>query len=180
VDVKTNTQLTAAGASKMNNNENVNLSLTNIWSVTCLDKDGNIKWSETKKNLITTEGLNHILDTQFHAGTAVTTWYIGLKGTGTPAAADTLASHSTWTEVSDYSGTRKEWTEGAASAGSMTNASSVDFSVTGTATVAGAFLGSATSGSTGTLYGVVDFASSRAVISGDTLQVTVTVTAASS
>jgi len=157
-----------------------NLGLTNIWSVTCLDKDGNVKWSETKKNLITTEGLNHILDTQFHAGTAVTTWYIGLKGAGTPAASDTLASHATWSEVSDYSGTRKEWTEGAASAGSMTNASSVDFSVTGTATVAGAFLASATSGTTGTLYGVVDFASSRSVISGDTLQVTVTVTAASS
>ena len=157
-----------------------NLGLTNIWSVTCLDKDGNVKWSETKKNLITTEGLNHILDTQFHAGTPVTTWYIGLKGAGTPAAGDTLASHSTWSEVSDYSGTRKEWTEGAASSGSMTNASSVDFSITGTATVAGAFLASATSGTTGTLYGVVDFASSRSVISGDTLQVTVTVTAASS
>lgn len=164
----------------MNNNENVNLSLTNIWTLTCLDSDGNIKWSETKKNLITTEGLNHILDTQFHAGTAVTTWYIGLKGAGTPAAGDTLASHSTWTEVADYAGTRKEWTEGAAASGSMTNASSVDFAVNGTATVAGAFLASPTSGTTGTLYGVVDFASSRSVISGDTLQVTVTVTAASS
>ena len=37
----------------------------------------------------------------------------------------------------------------------------------------------AATGTAGTLYGVVDFSSSRAVISGDTLQVTVTVTAAS-
>jgi hypothetical protein len=156
-----------------------NLGLTNIWSVTCLDKDGNVKWAEEKKNLIKTVGLNHILDTQFHAGTATTTWYIGLKGSGTPVAGDTMASHSAWSELAGYSGSRKEWTEGAASSGSMTNASSVDFSVTGTATVAGAFLNTAATGTAGTLYGVVDFSSARSVISGDTLQVTVTVTAAS-
>ncbi len=156
-----------------------NLGLTNIWNVTCLDKDGNVKWNEEKKNLITTVGLNHILDTQFHASTQVTTWSIGLKGAGTPAAGDTMASHATWSEITDYSGDRKEWTEGAASGGSMTNASSVDFSVTGTATIAGAFLNTASTGTAGTLYGVVDFSSARSVISGDTLQVTVTVTAAS-
>ena len=159
--------------------DNVNLGLANYWKVTCLDKDGNVKWEEDKKNLITTAGLNHILDTQFHAGTQVTTWYIGLKGAGTPAAADTMASHSSWAELTGYSGNRKEWTEGAASSGSMTNSSSVDFSITGTATVAGAFLNTAATGTAGVLYGVVDFSSSRAVISGDTLQVTVTVTAAS-
>ena len=160
--------------------DNVNLGLANYWKVTCLDKDGNVKWEEDKKNLITTVGLNHILDTQFHAGTQVTTWYIGLKGAGTPAAADTMASHSSWSELTNYSGNRKEWTEGAASSGSMTNSSSVDFSINGTATVAGAFLNTAATGTAGVLYGVVDFSSSRAVISGDTLQVTVTVTAASS
>jgi len=169
----------AEGVNTMQQNENVGLELTNIWTVTCLDAQGNEKWSETKKNIIVTEGLNHILDTQFHAGTQVTTWYIGLKGSGTPAAGDTLASHGSWSEITDYSGDRKEWTEGAASSGSMTNASSVDFSITGSATVAGAFLASTTD-NTGVLYGVVDFSSSRSVLSGDTLQVTVTVTAASS
>ena len=170
----------ATGATTMKQQENVGVELTNIWTMTCLDSSGNVKWSETKKNLITTEGLNHILDSTFHASTQVTTWYIGLKGSGTPAAGDTLASHSGWSEITDYSGSRPAWTEGAASSGSMTNSSSVDFSITGTATIAGAFLASAASGTTGTLYGVVDFASSRAVLSGDTLQVTVTVTAASS
>ena len=170
----------ATGATTMKQQENVGVELTNIWTMTCLDSSGNVKWSETKKNLITTEGLNHILDSTFHASTQVTTWYIGLKGSGTPAAGDTLASHSSWSEITDYSGSRPAWTEGAASSGSMTNSSSVDFSITGTATIAGAFLASAASGTTGTLYGVVDFASSRSVLSGDTLQVTVTVTAASS
>ena len=163
----------------MNTLENVNLGLVNYWKVTCLDKDGNIKWEENNKNIIVTAGLNHILDTQFHATTQVTTWYIGLKGAGTPLAADVMSSHSSWSELTGYSGDRKEWTEGAASSGSMTNGSSVDFSVTGTATVAGAFLNTAATGTAGTLYGVVDFSSARSVINGDTLQVTVTVTAAS-
>lgn len=170
----------------MNTNENINLGLTNIWEVVCLDSEGNEKWREKKKNLIVTEGLNKILDVMFHGTTAIGTWYIGLKGSGTPAAADTLASHATWSELKGdgdagtyYSGTRKAWTEGASASGSMTNATSVDFAIAATATVAGAFLCSATSGTTGTLYGAVDFTSSRSVISGDTLQVTVTVTAAS-
>jgi len=156
-----------------------NLGLKNIWKVTCLDASGNVKWKEEKKNLITTVGLNHILDTQFHASTQVTAWSIGLKGAGTPVAGDTMASHASWSEITDYTGDRKEWTEGAAASGSMTNASSVDFTINGTATIAGAFLNTAATGTAGTLYGVVDFASARSVISGDTLQVTVTVTAAS-
>jgi hypothetical protein len=180
VDIKTTNKFNATGATTMKQQENVGLALTNIWTMTCLDSSGNVKWSETKKNLITTEGLNHILNTQFHGGTQVSPWYIGLKGTGTVAAADTLASHAGWSEVTDYDGNRKEWTEGAASSGSMTNSSSVDFSINGTATVAGAFLSSVATGTSGTLYGVVDFASSRSVLSGDTLQVTVTVTASSS
>ena len=158
---------------------NVNIGLANFWKVTCLDKDGNIKWEENKKNLIVTAGLNHILDVEFHATTQVTTWYIGLKGAGSVAAGDTMASHSGWAELTGYSGDRKAWTEGAASSGSMTNSSSVDFTINATATVAGAFLNTAATGTSGTLYGAVDFSSSRAVISGDTLQVTVTVTAAS-
>lgn len=159
--------------------DNVDIGLANYWKVTCLDADGNVKWEENKKNIIVTAGLNHILDTQFHATTQVTTWYIGLKGAGTPQAADTMSSHSSWSELTGYSGNRKAWTEGAASSGSMTNGTSVDFTINATATVAGAFLNTAATGTNGALYGVVDFSSSRAVISGDTLQVTVTVTAAS-
>ncbi len=159
--------------------QDVNIGLANFWKVTCLDKDGNVKWEENKKNIIVTVGLNHILDTQFHATTQVTAWYIGLKATGTPLAADTMASHSSWAELTGYAGDRKAWTEGAAASGSMTNGTSVDFTINATATIAGAFLNTAATGTAGTLYGVVDFSSSRDVISGDTLQVTVTVTAAS-
>lgn len=175
--INTNTTVVAEGGIKMKKETSIGLNLNNRWVVTCVGADGEVKWTEEKDNLITTAGLNHILDTSFHAGTAVTTWYIGLKGSGTAAAADTLASHGSWTEAAGYAGTRKEWTEGASSAGSMTNSASVDFTINATATVAGAFLASATSGTTGTLYGIVDFTAARSVLSGDTLQITVTVTA---
>jgi hypothetical protein len=157
-------------------NLNEELGFNNIYKVVCRGADGEVKWIEEQPNLVTTEGKNHLLDTVFHGGTAVTTWYIGLKAAGTALVADTLAAHSSWAEVSTYSGTRKAWTEGAASSGSTTNASSVDFAISGTATAAGAFLASATSGTTGTLLGVADFSTSRSIVSGDTLQVTLTVT----
>jgi hypothetical protein len=154
---------------------NEELGFNNIYKVICRGADGEVKWIEEQPNLVTTVGKNHLLDTVFHAGSAVTTWYIGLKAAGTALVADTLASHSSWSEVSTYAGTRKEWTEGAASSGSTTNASSVDYAINATATVSGAFLASATSGTTGTLFGVAEFSSSRSVVSGDTLQVTLTV-----
>lgn len=94
-----------------------------------------------------------------------------------------MASHSGWTEVTDYSqSVRQTLTLGTAAAGSIDNsASKASYSINATATVAGAFINSDStkSGTSGTLYGVVDFASSRSVISGDTLEVTVTLTAAS-
>ena len=167
----------------MQHDTDMNLGLKNIWEVVCLDSDGNEKWREINKNLVTTEGLNHVLSSTLDGGTQITTWYVGLKGTGSAAAGDTMASHSGWSEVTDYSqSVRQTLTLGTAAAGSIDNsASKASYSINATATVAGAFINSDStkSGTSGTLYGVVDFASSRSVISGDTLEVTVTLTAAS-
>ena len=77
---------------------------------------------------------------------------------------------------------RQTLTLGTPAAGSVSNtASKATFSINGTTTIFGAFLTTSNtkSGTAGTLYGVVDFGSSRAVISGDTLEITVTLTAAS-
>jgi len=143
----------------------------------CRDRFGNIKWEETFRNLVTTEGKNSILDVYFDAATQITTWYCGLKGAGDAAAADTLASHSGWTEVTDYSGDRKAITFGEPSNGSLAASSAVSFAINDTATVAGAFITSAETGTSGTLYSAGDFANSRSVEDGDTLNVTPTVTA---
>ena len=64
----------------------------------------------------------------------------------------------------------------------LNTASKATFSINATSTVAGAFVVSnnaASDATAGTLYGVVDFASARDVVSGDTLEVTVPLTAAS-
>ena len=59
-------------------------------------------------------------------------------------------------------------------------AAKASFDINGSTTIFGAFVttNSTKGGTSGTLYGAADFAASRAVISGDTLNVTVTLTAA--
>jgi hypothetical protein len=152
-----------------------------VLEATCLDASGNVKWSEKKHNIMTDEGLNHILDVVLHATTQVTTWYVGLALTGTKAAGDTLASHAGWTEFTSYTGNRVAYNEAAAATKVTTNsASPASFAINGAGTVYGAFLASAASGTTGTLLAAVDFSGSRVVANLDTLNVTYQITAADS
>lgn len=144
------------------------------YKLTCRDKDGNVKWEETIRNLVTTEGKNDIIDKYFKGSSYTAAWYLGLKGTGSAAAGDTLASHAGWSEVTPYSGNRPAITWGTTSSGSN-EATEVSISITGTATVAGAFIASVNSGTSGVLYSASDFSASRSVASGDTLGVTPTV-----
>ena len=167
----------------MKHDNDYTIGLKNIWEVVCYGSDGKEKWRELNDNLVVTVGLNALL-TEFFKGSSYTaTWCIGLKGTGTAQAADTMSSHSTWSEITDYTqSARPTIVLGTPDAGSVTNsASKSDFSINGSTTIYGAFLANASAkgGTGGILYGVVDFGSSRAVISGDTLVVTVTLTAAS-
>lgn len=145
--------------------------------VECFDKDGRLRWREEFDNLVTTAGLNALLDNTFTAAASGVNWYVGLvtgPGSGTTfAAGDTLASHAGWTEATPYSGNRPAWTRnGAASGGAMSNSSSkASFAITANATIAGAFLCSVNTGTSGILYGEGDFAADRAVLIGDTLNV---------
>jgi hypothetical protein len=140
----------------------------------------NKKWEKVQKNLVPTAGLNHINDVVFHGSTQVATWYFGLLAASpTPAAGDTMSSHVGWTEFTAYDeATRPEWTEGAASGGSTTNSSTVDFTCsTDSSTVAGGFITSnnTKSGTTGTLISVAAFSGgNQALDDGDVLKVTAT------
>jgi hypothetical protein len=160
------------------------MSIHGTYHAVCYDSDGNIKWEDDIKNLVTTVGKNFTLDTTLGntAGGAVV---MGLKGTGTAAVTDTQSSHAGWLEVGlanapTYSGNRPTPSFSAASAGSKTTSSAVSFSMTSTGTVAGCFInigGSATKDSTtGTLFSAGDFSSSKAVVNGDTIAVTYTAT----
>jgi hypothetical protein len=132
-------------------------------------------------NGITDVGLNHILNTEFDAGTQVTTWYIGLVDNASFSAfatADTMASHAGWLEATGYSeSVRQTWGAGAASARSITNATAATFSINGSATLKGVFIttNSTKSGTTGTLWSTAAFASTVSVINGDSMKITYTV-----
>ena len=160
------------------------MSIHGTYHAVCYDANGNVKWEDDIINLVTTVGKNFTLDTTLGnvAGGAVV---MGLKGTGTAVVADTQASHASWLEVGlanapTYTGNRPTPSFSAASAGSKATSSAVSFSMTSTGTVAGCFInigGSATKdNTTGTLFSAGDFSSSKAVVNGDTIAVTYTVT----
>ena len=150
----------------------------NDYSVECVGADGKVKWVDGFRNIVVTTGLNKYLDATIKTGLASPAWYVALKGTGSIIAADTMASHGGWTTLSNYSNaTNPAYTTGTISAGSVSNtASKAVFTINGSATVAGAFMcdNSAVGGATGILFGGGDFGTPRAVISGDTLNVTIT------
>lgn len=149
----------------------------------CYGPDGLLKWREEVDNLTVNVGLDDILTQYWKGSTYTAAHYVGLKGAGTVAAGDTMASHAGWSEITAYSeGTREALTLGSVSSQSVDNsASKASFSINDTATVAGAFVttNSTKGGTTGTLVGAADFAASKSVTSGDTLNVTATLTATS-
>lgn len=149
--------------------------------------DGRLKWVEDFHNLVVTAGLNDSLDKHFKGSTYTAAWYVGITG-ATPsfAAGDTMGSHGGWTEVTAYDeATRPALTLGDVAAGSVDNsASKARFTVStnGTA-IGGAFITSNNTrgGGTGTLYGGGAFsAGNKTLDDGDTLDVTITLTAAAS
>ena len=161
-----------------------------VYKIQCHDKDGNLKWEDEAPNLVVNEGLQDMNAKYFTGTTYTAAWYLGLYGSGatnSPAAGNTMASHSSWTEVTAYSqSTRPACTFGTpttANPSVATNsASPASFSINATTTVGGAFLTSNNTkgGSTGTLYSAADFSSpgDRSVVSGDTLSVTYTLSLA--
>lgn len=174
-DVQAASLIAGAGSSE-------NLSVSGAYTVECFDAEGNLKWSEQIKNLVVTVGKNSMLDEFFTGSNYSAAWYLGLvNGASSPTynAADTMSSHSGWSEFTSYSNaTRPAPTWTAASSGSKaTNATS--FNINGSGTVAGAFMttNDTISGTTGTLYSAGNFSGgSRTVASGDTLNVTYTAT----
>lgn len=154
------------------------------FEVVCRDAAGRVKWRDTVDNLWTTAGKNSVLDKFLDLGAAHTAIHMGLKGTGSAAAGDTMSSHAGWLEVGGsnaptYSGNRLVPSFSAASSGSKATSSAVAFSITGSGTVAGCFIvmsGSATKdNTTGTLFSAGDFSGgSKTVSNGDTVNVTYT------
>jgi len=158
------------------------LSSGGVFTVTCMDKDGNEKWVDIAPNLVVNTGLQD-MNTKFFTGSAYTAaWYIGLvNGTSTTttfSGGDTLATHAGWTENSSYAGNRKAASFSTATLADPSNinnsASAASFTMSANATIAGAFLANVATGTSGLLFSAADFQSpgDRTVVSGDVLNIT--------
>lgn len=155
-----------------------------VFTITCYDKNGNLKWEDSAKNLVVNQGLKDMNDKYFSGSGYTAAWYLGLitgPSSGTSfVAGDTLAIHGGWTEDTNYSGNRKAVTFGAATTADPSvisnSGSPAQFTMNGTTTIAGAFLTTVASGTSGILFSEADFQSpgDRAVVSGDVLNVTYT------
>lgn len=154
-----------------------------VYKIQCVGADGQVKWEEEMHNLVMNVGLQD-MNAKYFTGAAYTaTWFIGLitgPGSGTTfSATDTLASKA-WTEFTSYSGVRKTATFGTPSTAdpsvATNSASPASFTMTGSGTIAGAFLTNVSSGTSGLLFSASDFQApgDRTVVSTDVLNVTYT------
>lgn len=157
-----------------------------VFTATCVGPDGQVKWTEEFHNLVVNQGLQNMNQTYFNGSGYTAAWYIGLvSGATSPtyAAGNTLASHSGWTELvpgTAYTGNRQTAvfaTATTADPSVVTNsASPAAFPMlVNSTTVAGAFLCTAASGTSGVLFSAGSFTGgNKSVDAGDTLNVTYT------
>lgn len=157
------------------------------WNPQYRPKTGTLKgWEYLErewKNLVVNQGLNDLLDVTLSGATQDTTWFIGLQSaTPTNAAADTLASHGGWTEVTAYDETnRQAYVDAGASSQSLTNsASPAVFTINANGTdIGGAFLAGVNSGTSGRLYAGGAFTGGNITLNDNAvLEVVATFTAA--
>jgi len=171
-----------------------------FYEVVCRDAEGNIKWEEKFPNLVVAVGKQLMLDTLL-SGSAYTTVgpYLGLISGASPtfAAADTMTSHSGWTEFTNYtvsaSAVRGTASFSAATSSGTTpanittkTAAAITYTITGAGgTVGGCFLVTgpgavSTQGNTsGTLYSAGAFSVAKVTTVGDTVSVTYSTTSTS-
>jgi hypothetical protein len=136
--------------------------------------------------LVVNEGLQNMNQTYFKGSGYTAAWYLGLvSGATSPtyAAGNTLASHSGWTELvpgTAYTGNRQTVTFGTATTADpsvITNSASPSVfpMLVNSTVVAGAFLCTAATGTSGVLFSAGSFTGgNKSVDAGDTLNVTYT------
>ncbi len=164
--------------------QNSGLRFAGYFTVSCFDKNGRLKWKKTAKNGTTNEGLNYLLDVVLGSETKPS-WYVGLirdDNYSALAAGDTMASHAGWEEGDEYSqSARPQITFAAASSQQIANTEICAFFINATETMKGMFLtnDNTKGGTSGKLLCTALFdGGDEAVIDGDVLKVTYTLTAA--
>jgi len=179
-----------------------NLNSDGYYHVVCRDKDGNVKWEDGFENQVMQVGKILAMNTLLYTASGYTLVgpYLGLITSSTGySATDTMASHSDWTEFTNYtvggSAVRGTAVFATATGNNVTtsgsnvvtsSASAITYTITGAGgTVAGCFLVTGTgasstiSSTTGTLWSAGGFAVAKVTTAGDTVTVTYSTTATS-
>ena len=146
---------------KLNAVESANMSISSIadlgesaqaegvYTFKCFDKEGgSLLWEQVIDNVVATVGKNLMLQTTLTgSGYTVVGPYMGLISSVSftaVAAADTMASHTGWTEAGSTNAptfaARIAPSFGAASAGEISTSTPVSFTMTGAGTIQGAFI----------------------------------------
>ena len=179
--------------------EDESVGIAGHYHMECRDKDGNLKWEESFPNLVNAIGKELLLNTLLKGVSyTVVGPFLGLiNSSPTFLAADTMTSHSGWTEFIAYTvgGSAVRGTAVFASATSAglspanitsSLATAITYTITGAGgTVAGCFLVtgagavSTQSSTAGTLYSAGAFAVPKVTTVGDTVSVTYTTTCTS-
>jgi len=162
------------------------LALGGVFKLECFSKKtGEKKWETETPNIVTNEGLDHVLNVYLHAATQITTWYLAIfEDDYTPLAANTYAVPG-YTESTAYDeATRPEYVEAASTARSTTNsASKGTFTISDTKTIYGAALVSSsvkgdTEAASAVLFASGVFAAAKACTDDDVLELTYTISSA--
>jgi hypothetical protein len=161
------------------------IGIRNHYHVECFGPDGRLKWEDHADNLVMDVGLDEFLQRIWKSSAFTAADFIGLTDDAPSiVAGDTMASHVGWVEAQGYDeGTREAYVLGAVAAESVDNsASKASFAINATDTIGGCFAcdESTKGGTSGILLGAAAFSGGdKAVANLDTLNVTVTSTAAS-
>jgi len=134
-------------------------------------RDGLVLAEHVLRNTITnigkTDMLNDYLGT---GGIAGGQWFFGLIDNATFSStnvADTLASHSGWTELFNYPGNRLAWPAGTAANKIIDSTGDAVFTFNATGSVKGFLVASVPSGTGGILWSTVTLAAPTTVAVGD-------------
>jgi hypothetical protein len=147
---------------------------------------GQLLWEEVFPNAVALVGKNDLLDKYFAGSAYTASWFVGLiDGAGFtvgPQESDTMVSHTGWVGNTNYSqGARPAVTWSAASGKAKSSSAPCTFSITSNINIVGGFLvnDSTKGGTAGILYSAGLFVQgSRSLLSGDVLQVNLTVSVA--
>ena len=175
--------------------------IAGTYHVECRDAEGNIKWADQFPNLVNAIGKQLMLDTLLKGSSyTVVGPFLGLVSGASPTfgtGTDTMASHSGWTEFTNYtvggSAVRGTAVFGSSTSSGSTpsnvttsSATAITYTITGAGgTVGGCFLVTGTSAvstqssTAGTLYSAGAFSTAKVVTAGDTVSVTYATTATS-